>query len=101
MARVRIVAKRTNAGPAPSPKNLRMKEPNGESPAHEQIQRLQESIAFLERRLDEYASVTDDLAAQFGRALKRIGALESGATSLRSRVDELAQGDQSGPGQPA
>lgn len=78
-----------------------MNEPIGESPVHEHIRKLQESVAFLEHRLEEYASVTDDIAAQLGRALKRVAALELGAASLRSCLDELGKGDQSGPGQSA
>lgn len=95
------MAKSTNAGTAPSRKNAGMNEPSQARPDGEEIQKLQESIAFLERRLDEYASITDDLSARLQQAQKRITVLESGTAQLRNHVDQLAKDDQSGPGQPA
>lgn len=96
-----MMPKRTNAGASPSCKNVGMDQPTGETPGGEEIQRLQESIAFLERRLDEYASVIDELSTRINQAQKRIVALESGAAQLRHHLDQLENGDQSGPGQPA
>ena len=78
-----------------------MNEATPSGPGGEEIQKLQESIAFLERKLDEYASVTDDLSVRLQLAMKRISVLESGTAQLRNHVDQLAKDDQSGPGQPA
>lgn len=96
-----MVAKRTNAGAGSSCKNDGMDQPTGTIPGGDEIQKLQESVAFLERRLDEYASVTDDLSARLQQAQKRISVLEAGTAQLRNHMDQLAKDDQSGPGQPA
>ncbi len=95
------MAKRTNAGAASSRKNVGMSETTAANADGHEIQKLQESIAFLERRLDEYASVADDVSGRLEQAMKRISVLESGTAQLRNHVDQLKQGDQSGPGQPA
>jgi len=78
-----------------------MNEPTPSGPGGGEIQKLQESIAFLERKVDEYSSVTDDLSVRLQQALKRISVLESGTAQLRNHVDQLTKDDQSGPGQPA
>ncbi|MBX3389342.1 MAG: hypothetical protein KF691_07790 [Phycisphaeraceae bacterium] len=65
----------------------------------EEIRRLQESIAFLERRLDEYASVADDLSTRLSQTHKRVAALEAGATQFSARLEKLSESDQSGAGQ--
>lgn len=95
------MAKRTNAGRTTRTKNDRMNEATGPRAGGEEIQRLQESIAFLERRLDEYALVADDLSSRLGQAMKRIAALETGNEQLKSELRHLTEDDQSGPGQPA
>jgi len=95
-----MVAKRTNAGAASSRKNVGMNQPTADNSEGREIQRLQESIVFLERRLDEYAAVANDLSGRLQQALKRITVLEAGTAQLRTHVDQLKQGDQSGPGQP-
>ncbi|MBL8885526.1 MAG: hypothetical protein JNK16_02600 [Phycisphaerales bacterium] len=78
-----------------------MNQPTGATSGGDEIQKLQESIAFLERRFEEYAAVTDELSERLQLAHKRIAALESGAAQLRNHVDRLTSDDQSGPGQPA
>ncbi len=95
------MAKRTNAGTTSSRKNVGMNEPTRPGSGADEIQKLQESIAFLERRLDEYVSVAEDLSARLQQAQKRLSVLEAGTEQIRNSVRELAKDDQSGPGQPA
>ncbi|MBS0189270.1 MAG: hypothetical protein JSS51_14490 [Planctomycetes bacterium] len=66
--------------------------------ASEQITRLQEAVAFLEHRQDEFVAALDDLSGRLTAALKKISTLEQQSDQLARRM-QASQVDQAGPGQ--